>query len=71
MELTHAQRFDIVVTPDRVFAPLTLGCPSMLMTTDYSVFKKTEEEKWKLHNFKKELGKTKNHKFKTITHVSI
>lgn len=41
--MTHAQRFDIVVTPDRVFAPLSLGCPSMLFVTDYSVFRKTEE----------------------------
>lgn len=63
MSLTHAQRFDIIVTPDRVFAPLTIGAPAMLFATDYSVFEKTPEEKWKLYNFKKRLGKTKHHKF--------
>lgn len=72
MELTHAQRFDISFGGNNtVYAPLTLGCPAMTMVTDYSVFKKTDEEKWKVHNAKRELGKTKHHNFKTITHVSL
>jgi len=69
--MTHAQRFDITFGQDRVFAPASWGCPAMLFVTDYSVFKKTEEEKWKVHNFKKQLGKTKHHKFVSLTHVSI
>ena len=69
--MTYAQRFDITVTNNSVYAPLSWRCPAMLFVTDYSIFKKTEEEKWKVHNFKKELGKTKHHKFETITHVSL
>lgn len=41
----------------------TLGSPAMLHRADTSVFKKSLEEKMKVFTFKKQLGKTKNHKF--------
>lgn len=62
--LTHAQRFDVTVTNNTVYAPFSWGCPSMIFAVDRSVFKKTLGEKMKLFTFKKHLGKTKNHKFK-------
>ena len=70
MQLTHAQRFDIQITQDRVYAPFTLGCPSMLMVTDYRVFKKSDEEKAKVATFKSKLPKTRNHKFITVLKAS-
>lgn len=64
--MTHSQRFDVQTFGKSTFAALTLGCPSMIMFIDRDVFKKTMEEKWKLYNFRKQIEKSKNHKFKLI-----
>lgn len=63
MLLTHSQRFDVQQISHQVFAPLTHGCPSMTMAVDRAVFKKSPEEKLAVYTFKKQLGKTKHHKF--------
>lgn len=65
MQLSHAQRFDITVSNNSVYAPFSWGCPSQILAVDYSVFKKTLQEKFTVYGFKRKLGKTKNHKFKT------
>jgi len=66
--MTHQQRFDNQVTSNRVFAPLSHGCPSMTMATDYSVFKKTPDERGKLATYKSKLPKTRGYKFETVMH---
>ena len=71
MNLTHRQRFDLQITPQKTFAPLSHGCPSMIMVTDYSVFKHLPGEENRIKEFKSELGKTKNYKFKSISHIQI
>lgn len=69
--MTHAQRFDITSDARSVYAPFSWGCPSMRFATDYSVFKKIPGEKEQVKDMKKELGKTKHHKFETIMHASL
>lgn len=63
MTLTNKERFHSVESNGHVFAPLTHGCAANIHTIDYSVFKKSLEEKIKVFSFKKKMGKTKNHKF--------
>lgn len=65
MTLSSNQRFQPIVSNGHVYAPLTHGCPANIYRTDYGVFKKTLQEKFSAYGFKKELGKTKNHKFIT------
>jgi hypothetical protein len=65
MQLTNKQRFHLFESNDRVFAALTLGCAANIYTIDRSVFKKSMTEKMMLFSMKKELGKTKHHKFVT------
>jgi hypothetical protein len=62
-ELKVNPRFLNSSSADRVFAPMTWGCPANYLSIDYAVFKKTLQEKMKVFTFKKQLGKTKNHKF--------
>lgn len=45
--MTYAQRFDITVTNNSVYAPLSWGCPAMLFVTDYSIFKKQRKKNGK------------------------
>lgn len=71
MDLTIPKRFDLQKTGSAVYAPVSHGCPSMLFSVDRNVFRKTEEEKMKVYNFKRKLGKTKHHKFQTLTHVQL
>lgn len=47
-------------------ANLRHAAPSQLFKADYRNFKKSLQEKFSVYGFKKELGKSKNHKFKTI-----
>lgn len=70
MELTHQQRFDCVLSNDRLFAPLSHGCASMRFVTDYSAFKKSNEEKALVATHKANLPKTRVHKFKKVLHES-
>lgn len=59
-------------TKNAVYAPpSTLPYITRTMSTDYSEFKKTDEEKLQVASFKANLGKTKHHKFKTLTKVAM
>lgn len=68
---SHEERFFIPNTTHNIegiqvyYAPLTIGCPSMLLSIDQKVFKKSKEEKAKIKDFKALLGKAKYQKFKT------
>lgn len=62
--LSHAQRFDITFIGGNIPAtPYSLGCPSMTHAVDRKAFEHSEEEKAQIWSFKKQLGKTKHHKF--------
>ena len=70
-EFSHKQRYQISTGPqNKVYAALTLGPAGMVMHIDYTVFEKTMAEKMKLYTFKRQLGKTKNHKFVSQFHGS-
>lgn len=59
-------------TKNAVYAPSsTLPYVDRTMSTDYSVFKKTEDEKLAISSHKANTGKTKHHKFKTLTKVAM
>lgn len=71
LPITLKQRFDVSFGKNNVtYAPLSWGCPSMLIAVDRSVFKKTEQELGKLFTLKSKLPKTKKCKFKTFFHGS-
>lgn len=64
MNLSFAQRFDKTTgNGGQVFASLSLGCPSMNIATDYSIFKKTDEETGKILTHKKNVPKSRGYKF--------
>lgn len=67
--MTHTQRFDVTATSYTVYAPYSWGSPSMTIATDYSVFRKSVAERAEIKMHKKEVGKSKNHKFKTLVHI--
>ena len=67
MPLSHAERFfPTKNNKGEQFAALTFGAPANLTTIEYWMFKKTPHERHILKEMKKELGKTKHHKFETM-----
>ena len=67
---SHAERFFMPIINGVYAAPLTLGAPGNLLNIDYSVFKKTSEEKAEVKRHKRNLPKTKNYQFKTTLHAA-
>lgn len=56
---------------ERYVAPTSsMPCPSRVHHVNRAEFEHTEQEKGRILTFKKHLGKSKNHKFQTLIHLS-
>lgn len=67
MPLSHAERFfPTKNNRGEHFAALSFGAPCNLINVESWMFKKTPHERNVLKEMKKELGKTKHHKFSPL-----